>query len=99
MIEWLTKALMIGFVGWMVWTFLQPRYVFEIRLEGGHPRVRKGKVAPAFVSRLTEVCQGAGVVRGWVGGLQRGHHTALRFSRNFPPGVQQQLRNEWQVSG
>src|SRR5262249_45368394 len=99
MSEWLIKALVLCFLAWMAWSFLQPRYAFEIRVDGGYARGRKGKVTAAFVSRLTEACQSGGVVRGWVGGVQRGRQTALRFSRDFSPGLRQRLRSEWQVSG
>ncbi len=99
MAEWLIQVLVLGFLAWLAWSFLQPRYVFEIRVESGHPRIRKGKVTAAFVSRVREACQSDGVVHGWVGGVQRGRQIALRFSRDFPAGLQQRLRNEWQVSG
>ena len=97
--EWLIQALVIGFVAWVVWSILQPRYVFEIRITGGQPRVRRGKVTPAFLGQVAEVCQTDGVARGWICGVRAGRRTALRFSRAFPPGLQQRLRNEWQAAG
>jgi hypothetical protein len=99
MSEWLIKALVIGVAAWVVWSILQCRYVFEIRITGGQPRLRRGKVTSAFLGRVAEACQTGGVTRGWIGGVQRGRRTALRFSRNFPPGLQQRLRNEWQAAG
>ena len=96
--EWIVKALVIGFVVWLTWTFLQPRYVFEIRIDRGHPSVRKGKVTSMFLSRVAVVCQESGVVRGWIGGVRHGRRIALRFSRQFPPGPQQRLRNEWALA-
>jgi hypothetical protein len=95
--EWVIKLLVLGFVAWAIWSVLQPRYAFEIRVQGGRPRVRKGKVTPAFLTRVAEVCRESGVPRGWIGGVPRGRRVALRFSRHFPPGTQQRLRNEWQV--
>jgi hypothetical protein len=97
--EWVVRALVIGFVAWMIWSVLQPRYAFEIRVEGGQPRVRKGKVTGAFLGRVAEVCREAGIDRGWIGGIRHRRRTALRFSRNFSPGLQQRLRNEWQSAG
>jgi len=97
--EWLIRLLVLCFLAWVVWSLLQPRYVFEIRVEGGQPRVRKGKVTPAFLTSLAEACQHDGVVRGWVGAVQHGRRTALRFSRDFSPSLQQRLRNQWQVDG
>jgi hypothetical protein len=97
--EWLIKALVIAIAAWVVWSILQSRYVFEIRIKGGQPRVRRGKVTPAFLVLVAEACQTDGVARGWIGGVQRGRRTALRFSCEFPPGLQQRLRNAWQAAG
>src|SRR5437773_2373992 len=33
--EWLIKALLVGFVAWLVYHLLRPRYAFEIRIAGG----------------------------------------------------------------
>ena len=96
--EWLVKALLIGLVVWVFWTLLQPRYVFEIRIHRGQPSVRKGKVTRAFLDRVAAVCQEAGVVRGWIGGVRQGRRIALRFSLQFPPGPRQRLRNEWTLA-
>jgi hypothetical protein len=93
--EWLVKALVVSFVVWVFWSFVQPQYVFVIRISRGQPSIRKGRVTRAFLQRVSAVCQEGGVVRGWIGGVQRGRRIALRFSRQFPPGPQQRLRNEW----
>ena len=53
--EWVVKALVIGFVAWVIWSVLQPRFVFEIRIEGGRASVRKGKVTTAFLGRVAAV--------------------------------------------
>jgi hypothetical protein len=97
--EWIVRALVIGFAAWLIWAVLQPRYVFEIRIEGGKSHVRKGKVTSAFLGRVTAVCQESGVAQGWIGGVQQGRRVALRFSRHFAPGPQQRLRNAWQSTG
>jgi hypothetical protein len=97
--EWLIKALVIGLVVWVAWSVLQPRYVFDIRIEGGQPSVRQGKVTPAFLDQVAVECQESAVVRGWIAGVRRGRRVALLFSRDFPPGPQQRLRNEWTVAG
>ena len=57
----------IGFAAWVVWSLLQRRYVFQIRIAGGQPSVRKGKVTAAFPDRVAEVCQESGVARGGLG--------------------------------
>lgn len=98
MAEWLIKALVLGFFVWLIWSFVQSQYAFEIRIHRGQPRVRKGKVTAAFLEQVAEVCRESGVARGWIGGARRGSRIALRFSRHFPPGPQQRLRNEWQAA-
>jgi hypothetical protein len=96
--EWIVKVLVIGLAFWLIWSFLQPRYVFWIRIHRGHPSVRKGKVTSLFLSRVASVCQESGVMRGWIGGVRQGRRVALRFSRHIPPGSQQRLRNEWALA-
>jgi hypothetical protein len=97
--EWVIKLLVIGFAGWVIWSLLQPRYVFLIGVGPGQARIRRGKVTPAFLAQITLLCQENGVAQGWIGGVQRGRRVALRFSRRFPPGLQQRLRNEWTLVG
>ena len=99
MAEWMLKLLVIGFAAWVLWSICQTRYEFMIRIEGGRPRVLKGRVTSSFVAHVAEVCQSAGVTRGWVGGVRIGRLVALRFSRHIPPGPRQQLRNEWLAAG
>jgi len=99
MAEWLFKALVVGFALWMGWCLLRPRYTFEIRVRGGKPTVRAGKVTRAYLARVAEVSPTGGVDHGWIGGLPCGGRTRPRFSRDFPPCVQQRLRNEWVVMG
>ncbi|HEV3145657.1 MAG TPA: DUF3634 family protein [Gemmataceae bacterium] len=97
--QWILQALLIVFVGCVVWVLLQPRYVFEIRVREGKPVVRKGKVTAAFLAEVAAVCRECSVSAGWVGGVMQGKRVALRFSRQFPPGAQQRLRNEWALAG
>lgn len=95
MSEWLVKILVLTIAIWVFWTLAQPRYAFQIRINGGQPFLRKGKVTRVFLRRVEAVCQESGIARGWIGGVRRGRRIALRFSRQFPPGSQQRLRNEW----
>lgn len=97
--EWAIKLLLVAFFGWVIWSILQPRYAFEIRIEAGRAHLRKGKVTQAYLDSVTDVCRDSGVSRGWIGGVLYGRRTALRFSRQFPRGVQQRLRNEWHAAG
>jgi hypothetical protein len=99
MVEWVIKALAVGFAAWVIWSLIQPRYVFEIRVAGGQPAVRRGKVTTAFLGRVAVVCLENGVARGWIGGVRHGGQVGLRFSRHFSAGAQQRLRNEWTLAG
>lgn len=97
--EWVVKIVVVGFVAWVACIFLQPRYVFEVGVKDGRPSMRRGKVTHAFLHRAAEVCREYGVVRGWIGGVRRGHRVALLFSHHFPGGAKQRLRNEWVAAG
>jgi hypothetical protein len=97
MMEWSIKLLVAAAVVWAIWAFLQPRFVFRIRIESSRPRVCGGKVTGSFLDRIAEVCREHGISRGWIGGVSHGKRIALRFSRQFPPASRQRLRNEWQV--
>jgi len=97
--DWVINALVIGFAAWVIWSLAQPQYVFEIRIAGGQPSIRKGKVTTAFLGHVAIVCRESGVDRGWIGGVAQRRRLALRFSRSFPPGAQQRLRNAWTLAG
>jgi hypothetical protein len=95
---WILNALLIGVTAWVAWSLAQARFVFQIRIRDGQPVVRKGKVSLTFLGHIAEVCRDGGVTQGWVGGVQRGRWVMLQFSRNFPPGVRQRVRNAWGMS-
>jgi hypothetical protein len=95
--ESFVAVLLLGFAGFVVWSALQPRYAFQIRIEAGRPLLRQGTVTKSFLGRVAAVCEEGGIVHGWIGGVRLRGRVALRFSREFPPGLQQRLRNEWQL--
>ncbi len=97
--EWVVKVVLLGVAAWVAWSLFQPRYVFEIHVRDGRPSLRRGRVTNAFLGRVALVCQECGVARGWIGGVPRGRRVGLRFSRHFPPGLRQRLRNEWLAAG
>jgi hypothetical protein len=99
MSDWVLKLLLIGFIAWVIWSLMQPRHLFEIRIEDGQPSARKGKVTRAFLNQVASVCGDCRVTRGWIAGVMSGQRVALRFSREFPPGAQQRIRNEWTLAG
>lgn len=95
MIEFCVQFGIVAAFGWAVWSYLQMRYAFQVRIRNGEPRLRRGKVSAAFLSSLGEQCRNERIHRGWVGDLHRGRQVQLRFSRNIPAPCQQRLRNEW----
>jgi hypothetical protein len=99
MVDWVFRILVIGMAAWVIWSVLQPRYAFEIRITGGQPSVRKGKVPAVFLCQVAVACRECGVDQGWIGGVPLGRRVGLRFSRHFPPSLQQRLRNEWTMTG
>jgi Protein of unknown function (DUF3634) len=98
-VELLVKVVVLGLVVAGFWFVLQPRYAFVIRIEGGAPRITRGKVTPAFARAVAQVCAELGVQRGWVGGVYRGRRIALAFSRGMARQCRQRLRNAWLVQG
>ena len=91
-------ALLLGAVALAIWSVIRSRYEFEICIDAGQPRIRKGKVAPAFLDSVVTICQDSGVAQAWIGGVRHGHRISLRFSRHISPGTQQRLRNAWHAT-
>ena len=89
---------LIALAAVVIYLAAQPSYLFVVRVEAGMPRVERGKVTVGFQQRICEACDRNGVKYGWIGGIRRGKRIALVFSRQFSPGCQQQLRNEWSMS-
>ena len=58
-----------------------------------------GKVTEAFLNEVTEQCGAAGIDRSEVRGLAWGSQIRLWFAKEFPPDVQQRLRNWWVING
>jgi hypothetical protein len=81
------------------WAASRTSYVFVVRIEDGSPRLSQGKVAAVFQQRIADACRRNGVRDGWVGGVRKGRRVSLAFSRSIPHACQQQLRNEWAMSG
>jgi hypothetical protein len=90
---------LLALVGWGIWSALKPRPIFVVRIEGGVPRVVRGKVTRSFVVQVRDACNRHGVDRGSVRGLATGRTITLTFTKNIPPAFRQQLRNEWALSG
>src|SRR5947209_2996459 len=91
---------LVALVVWALWTAGQPRPDFVVRITDGAPRVARGKVTPAFLQEIGEVCNRHGVRRGEVRGVTaEGRRIGLSFSGSMPEPCRQQLRNLWNLSG
>lgn len=99
MTEWAVRILIIAGATWGILALVRPGYAFQIRVSNGEPRVHRGKVTRAFLELVAETCRDDGVRYGWIGGVRRGRRVLLTFSRHFPPGTQQRLRNQWHATG
>jgi Protein of unknown function (DUF3634) len=81
----------------IAWLIASARYVFWVRIRNGVPKVGRGKLAAPFLRDLIDVCGRYPIERGWVGGVRRGRHIQLAFSRSIPEPCRQQLRNLWNL--
>jgi Protein of unknown function (DUF3634) len=95
--EFFRNLAILAALALMLWLVLRRRYTFVVRIEGGTPRVTKGRVPRRFLDDITAVCRAEALDRGRVYGVIRSRSTTLTFSREIPPPVRQQLRNAWQV--
>jgi Protein of unknown function (DUF3634) len=77
----------------------KPIAVFVVRVRDGMPEAIRGKVTPAFLATVRQVCRECGVSEGEVRGVARGRDIALWFSTEFPTGSRQRLRNWWGFAG
>lgn len=92
------QLLVIAVVGWFVYRWLRPRPEFQIDIQNQTPRVVWGRVRPVFLSELSDMLPGLGVARGTITGHKNAQRIVLKFSREFSPAAQQQVRNVWYAS-
>jgi hypothetical protein len=92
---WPLQLLVVAAVGWFLYQWLRPRPAFQINIRDRTPHVVCGRVRPAFLSELTEMLPGMNVMHGTISGHQDKQRIVLRFSREFSPAAQQQVRNVW----
>lgn len=77
----------------------KPAAVFVIQVRNGEAIAINGTVTEAFLNEVTEQCASAGIDRGEVRGHPYGAQIRLWFAKEFPPDVQQRLRNWWVING
>ena len=97
--DWFLTVAVLALVSVVAWYALQPRCAFVVHVLGGIPRATSGKVTPAFLDRVRQLCAEHAVAQAVIRGIIRGNHIALACSGNIPPTAQQQLRNWWALSG
>lgn len=89
-----------GFVIWALWRASRGNAVFSVRIVEGQPTRDQGTVTAAFLQEVHEIARQHQIAAGQVWGVAAGGgRISLKFSREFPPEAQQQLRNWWVVSG
>lgn len=90
---------MVGLIIRGLWNARRGPRVFVVKLNRGEAVAVSGKVTPAFLRQVCEIAALNGVARGRVAGLAAGPRIRLEFSRHFPAGSRQQLRNWWGIHG
>ncbi len=91
----LFPLLMVAGVALVVWKLLRQVPAFQIQLRQGTVQIVSGKLRPAFLNELSDVGAQAGLNQGTITGHQVGSRIVLKFSREFVPALQQQIRNIW----
>jgi hypothetical protein len=96
----LAGLVLIGIAGFVVWSLTAGRTVFVVRLVNGAAVRTRGSVTDQFLTELEALAHEHRLTSGHVRGvLSNDGRIRLRFSRDFAPGSQQQLRNWWNCHG
>jgi hypothetical protein len=96
----LAGVVLVAIAGWVAWTMTARRTVFVVRLVNGVAIKKRGTMTDKFLAELEKLAREHTLSSGTVWGVrQNDGRIALRFSRTFPPGSQQQLRNWWNCNG
>jgi hypothetical protein len=92
----LLRLALLAFVLWVVWYVVQPKSVFVIGVVDGNLLVLRGVVPGPMLTEIGRVCHQHRLPKGRIRGIKPfSGPIKLVFSRDFPPGVQQQVRNAW----
>lgn len=84
---------------WAMWQASRPHSLFTVRLNQDQPAAIVGTVTPAFLERLREVAANHDLLRAEVSGYTIDQQIRLQFSKEFPVGARQQMRNWWVIHG
>jgi hypothetical protein len=98
LMQLIVSLIIVGFLGWVIWSISRPRCTFVVKVRDGVPDVLRGAVSRAFVQEIAEVATRHGIRDCVVRGVAKGARIGLTFSNNVPAVCQQQLRNIWTLS-
>jgi hypothetical protein len=94
--ESFAALVILGIVAAFIWFAIGRNTLFEVAIEEGKARLKRGKVTDAFLADIQAVTDEFGVRKGWVGGVpMRGRRVRLVFGGGVPPRMRQRLRNIW----
>ncbi len=85
-------AFIAGSVLFYVFVF-RPPVVFQLKYRNGIPRVARGRLTEATRAAIHEICRQNEIRSGTITAFPKGKRVRMAFSRDIPPGCQQQIRN------
>jgi len=77
----------------LLYVALRPPVVFQIKYHNGASRVSRGRLTEARLASIREICGQNGIRSGTITALPAGKRVRMKFSGDFSPGCQQQVRN------
>lgn len=95
---WLLKIAVIAAAGCGVYKWLRPRPAFQIEILNEVPRITRGHVRAVFMAELSAMLPQMGITQGTISGHKKEQRIVFKFSREFSPAAQQQVRNVWYAS-
>lgn len=96
---WLFQIIALAGVVWFAASLLRPRAVIRIQIHEGTVKVVAGRIRRQFLADLADVLANAHLTEGTITApsLQSGR-VIFRFSHEFSPELQLQIRNIWYAS-
>jgi hypothetical protein len=67
--------------------------IFEIEIQGGMLKVRRGEAPGGIVSEFADAARDFEIRRGTIRGVRAGHGVTLAFSGEIPAEAHQRFRN------
>lgn len=95
---WSLNIIVIAAAGCGFYLWLRPRPAFRIEIANEVPRITHGHVRTVFIAELSAMLPQMGITQGMITGHKVEQRFVLKFSREFSPTAQQQVRNVWYAS-